>query len=260
MSLTLKDGVYYVRTEIGELQEFLWSDDQIIFDLNHAARRMCSKAQVLTKFESLALQLNSTTGTQEAALEFQVDKVKSVKYFSGQLYDLEPHEWKSLQIGAATGSIPRWYYLKTGTRELTPQSTSTSNIVEYPIGPNGPWGDQFRTVLGVWPIPPDPAELSVWYSYVHPWMQNPLDPCAVEENFLEGWASAAIARCYRIQKATAEAELYAARHEKSIEDFRIYASAQKQGDKPARYGTVVEPWRQSASSSVIFIDPTPGGI
>lgn len=259
MSLTLKDAVYYVRTEIGELEQFLWSDDQIIFDLNHAARRMCSKAGVLTKYESVALQ-SGAEGTQEAALDFEIDKVKSCKYFSGQLYDLEPHEWKSLQVGASTGSIPRWYYLKTGTRELTPQSTSTSDIVEIALSPNTPWGDVFRTVIGVWPIPPDPAQIEVWYSYVHPWMKDPLDPCAVEENFLEGWASAAIARCYRIQKMTAEAQAYAQVHADQTEAFRIYASAQKQGDRPARYGTVVEPWRQSASSSVIFVDPMPGGI
>ncbi len=256
MALSLKDGVYAVRTQLGELQEYLWSDDQIIFDLNHAARKMCSIAGDLTKFENITLG-TTPAGAQEAPLDLEVDKVKACKYFAGQLFPLEPHDWKSLQAGASVGSIPRWYYLKTSTRDMTPQSVATSDIVDIPISPNAPFGDVYRTVVGVWPIPPEPAIVHIWYSYIHKWMQDPGDPCAIPDQFLYGWAAAAIARCWSIQKAYAEAQQFQAQYEAECEKYRVYASAQRQQDKSARYGTVVEPWRQSASSSVIFVDPMP---
>lgn len=256
MGLTLKDGVYHVRTEIGELEEFYWSDNQIIFDLNHAARRMCNTAGNLTKYQAVQLSINGD-GSQEAPLDEEVNTVKACSYFSGQLFDLEPHDWKSLQTGAAVGSIPRWYYLKTDTLQLTPQNTGTSNISEYPIGPNNPFGTTYRTVVGVWPIPPEPAELHVWYSYIHRWMQDPLDPCAVYENYLEAWASYAIARCYRMQKAYAEAQEFMDKFVSGEEAFRVWQGKQRNSDQPARYGITSDPWRQSASSSVIFVDPSP---
>ena len=256
-SLRLKDGVYQVRTEIGELDPFNWSDYQIVNDLNFSAQSMCSTAGTLTKYQAVQLELNSTNGTQEAALDIEIDAVKGCKYFSGQLFDLEPHDWQSLQVGASTGSIPRWYYLKTSTRELTPQSTGTSNIVSYPIGPGMPTGETYRTVIGVWPIPPEPAQISLWYSYYHPYMQDPTDPCEIPPKFINAWAAGAIARCLRIEKAHAEADKYQQIHDAGAEAYRIYASRQRQTQKPARYGMVIEPWRQNASSSVILVDPTP---
>lgn len=258
MGLSLKDGVYAVRTQLGELQEFLWSDDQIIFDLNHAARRMCSVAGDLTKFENLTLG-TTASGAQEAALDLEIDKVKSCKYFAGQLFSLEPHDWKSIQTGNSTGSIPMWYYLKTGTRDMTPQSIATSDIVDVPLSPNSPLGDVYRTVLGVWPVPPQPATIHVWYSYIHRWMQDPLDACAIPDQFLYGWAAAVIARCLQIQKSYGEAETFLAQADAETEKYRQYAASQRQQDKSARYGTIIEPWRQNASSSVIFVDPMPTG-
>lgn len=259
MSLSLKDGVYYVRTELGELEEFLWSDDQIVFDLNHSARKMCSVAGDLTKFQNLTLGL-TTAGAQEAPLDYEVDRVKACKYFAGQEFPLEYRDWKDLQVGNATGSIPLAYYLKTSTRDMTPQSMATSDIVDIPIGPGTPLGEVYRTVLGVWPVPPQPATIHVWYSYVHKWMEDPTDPCAVPDMFLAGWCAPVIARCLRMQKAHAESANYMALGDTEVEKYRLWASAQRQQDRAARYGTSVAPWRQSASSSVIFVDPSPSGL
>jgi hypothetical protein len=201
----------------------------------------------------------AATGLQEAALDVEVDMVKSCKYFSGQLYDLEYHDWKSLQTGASTGSIPLYYYMKTDTHDLTPQSTNSSNIIDIPIGAaNNPLGQAYRTVLGVWPIPPTPAQIEVWYSYIHPWMRDPTDMCEIPAMFMWGWCCGAIAKCLRIEKAIAEAQEYEAIFAQYCEKFRIYAGKQKQADRPARYGaTNQDPWRRSASSSVILIDQFP---
>jgi hypothetical protein len=259
MPLSLKDGVYYVRTEIGELDQFNWSDNQIISDLNDSAKEMASVASILTGFSELTLTSNGVGGYQEVALNVEVDAVKACKYFSGQLFDLEPGDWDALQSGASTGSIPRWYYLKTATQEMTPQSTETSDIVVVPIpAPAGAAG-AYYTVLGVWPIPPADSTVHVWYSYFHKYMQSPTDICALPPRFLTAWAAKAIARCLRIEKDYDGADRFMAIHNAGVEELRIYAGKQKQQDRPARYGTIQEPWRQNASSSVILVDPYPSG-
>lgn len=212
---------------------------------------------ILGSVASGTYKVSASTGIQEAALPIEIDEVKACKFFSGQLFDLEFHDWKQLQTGASSGGIPIYYYIKTETRELTPQSTDTSDIIEVGLGPNMPLGDVFRTVLGVWPIPATPTDVHVWYSYFHPWMTDPTDPCSIPSRFLEGWAAYGIAACLEIEKAIPEADRYRAKFEAAKEEYRIYASKQKQGDKPARYGTTGEPWRRSASSSVIFLDPYP---
>lgn len=257
MGLSLKDIVYYVRTQIGELQQFMWSDDQIIFDVNNTVQEMCSIAGSLTKFQNLILPVNGTTGSQEGPLDAEVDKIKSCKYFAGQEFPLEYSDWQTLQTGAATGSIPLYYYIKTDTRDLTPQSLGTSSIVESPIGPGTPLGETYRTVLGVWPLAPLPATIHVWYSYYHPWMEDPGDPCAIPRRFLRGIGAGVIARCLSIQKAYGEAQTFQQTFAEVTEQYRLYTGSQRQQDKPARYGTIVPPWRRSASSSVIFLDQNP---
>jgi hypothetical protein len=252
MPLTLRDGVFFVRTTIGELEERRWSDAQIIFDLNIAAQEMCSVANELTDYQEIQLP----TGIQEGPLDIEVDQIKAVKFFSGQLYVLEPSSWQQLQTGAFTGSIPYWFYTKTATLQLTPQ-TNSSNIQESDLLPNLPAGQNFRTVVGCWPIPATAGVLQVWYSYFHSPMSNPQDVCAIPRKFLQGWASYAIAHCKRIESAYAEAADWTTLYEKEKEEYRVYAMTHKQTARPARYGMILEPWRQSASSSVILVDQTP---
>lgn len=338
MSLRLKDGVLYVRRKLGELNQWYWDDDQIVDDLNWAARDMCSRAEALTKEQNLVLALGSikqtgnipnvatfvilpfsvaqftitnqsgstilyfsstgpataadiqiapgnsysysgnpisefsilgtaavgtyyiqaANGLQEAALDPDLDLVKSVKYFMGQVYPLEPMDWQSLQVGAAVGSIPLYYYIKTSTRTLTPQSMGSSQIITIPIGPGNPTGETFREVMGVWPIPPSPGTLNVWYSYQHPWMSKPLDPCAIPDRFLKAWASYAVAESLDIEKAVPEADRRMGMFEAGCENYRIYMGKQRQADRPARYGRPQQPWRRNPSSSVVFIDPLSG--
>jgi hypothetical protein len=257
--LRAKDGYFKVRSKLGELNQSYWSDKQILMDLNIAARAMCSTAQSLTKYSAVQLQLNASNGTQEAPLPLDIDEVKSVKYFSGQLYSLEFHDWDSLQTGASTGSIPRYFYIKTDTTQLTPQNTGTSNIQNIPIGPQGPLGDEYRQVLGVWPIPPIPAQISVWYSYLHKWMQDPTDPCAIPYQFIDGWVAYVLREALRIEKAYDEAMIYDTMYKEVLAEYKIYAAKQRNGSKFAQYGVDQSPWRQDASSSVILVNPNPLG-
>jgi len=201
---------------------------------------------------------NGSNGIQEAALDSELDEVKAVKYFFGQVFPLQFGDWKELQNGASTGSIPLYYYLKVGTRELTPQITGTSDIEEIPIGPQSPLGEVYNTVLGVWPIPPEPSNIHVWYSYWHPFMQDPTDFCAVTPNYLWPWACGAIARAILIEKGAAEAAQYDAIYQKGMADYKAYMSRHKNGDSPARYGMNMNPFTRNPSSSVIIVDPYSG--
>jgi hypothetical protein len=262
MALTLADGVYYVRSEIGEPQQYNWADYQIIKDLNYSAKKMCSIGSTLTGFSNLSMSQtgSSTIGLQEAFLPQNIDQIKAVKFFFGQLFDLEYKDWKELQEGAIVGSIPRWYYIKTSTKSMTPQVTATSDIQQISLDPTVPQGSGYAQVIGVWPIPPNPSQIHVWYSYFHPLMADPDDICEIPERFMEGWAAYAIARCKRIENAHTEAQAYTMQFEKTCEDYRIYASTHRTADKPARYGMNLQPWRQSASSSVVVVDPFPTDV
>ena len=258
--LCLKDIMYEARLELGEPNAFNWADIQLIHYANSVVKEISSTGGALTKYQSVTLQnvTNETEGLQETALDVEIDKVKSCKYFNGYLYDLEFHEWKTLQTGAITGSIPIYYYLKTSTKDLTPQVAATSNIQQIAIPPNTPFGTVYRTVIGCWPIPPQPAQLQVWYSYFHDYMLDPTDPCEIPQRFLRAITYGIMERALRTEKAHDEANEYKQMYEKYLDEYRIYCSRQRNADKPARYGTVTEPWRRNASSSIIVISPTGG--
>lgn len=252
MPLNLQSGVYHVRTAIGELQENRWSDAQIVYDLNTSAQEMCSVANLITGFANVPYDAS----LQEAVLPVEMDQIKAVKYFAGQLYDLEPSNFQTLQSGSYTGSIPLWFYVKTATKVLTPQ-VDTSDIQLYDLEPSNPAGQDYRTVIGIWPIPSIAGEIHCWYDEFHKVMANPLDTCAVPRRFLSAWAAYAISRCWEIMRDWEGAERYKAIYEKGKEEMRIWAQTKNQHARPTKYGMDEAPWRQSASSSVILVDQTP---
>lgn len=252
--MCLRDAVYHVRSEIGELQEFNWSDFQIIKDLNDDAKAMCSDAQSLTRYDDLLM--SSVGAYQEAALDVEIDKVKDCKYFLGGLYDLYPREFNQLQTGNSVGSQPIYYYLKTGTKDLTPQDTD-GDITRTPIQAQNFGGTAFYTVLGIWPKVTTDANIHVWYSYFHPYMQDPTDICMIPPHFFKDWCSGAIARCLRIENDAVRAATYEAKFDKGKDAYRVWAASQRRGNQTAQYGKSIEPWRRNASSSVIFVDPNP---
>lgn len=267
MGLSLKDVVYQARMWLGEPDPFYWQDYQVVVACNNALQEMASIAGGLTKYDEVVLNTITTNvpsnGTviqlQEAALDAEVDSVKSCKYYSGQEFVLAYADWKSLQTGASTGSIPQYYYLKTDTRQLTPMSTANSQILPFNIGPNMPGGETYRTVIGAWPVPqfPAPATLQVWYSYFHPFVQDPTDPINIPRRFLRGLVHGTVLYCLMTEKALGEVEYHDQQFKAYSEMFRVYQGRQKQSDRPPRYGPILEPWRQNASSSVILVDPYP---
>lgn len=262
MGFRFRDVVFKVRSKLGELNQSYWSDDQIEMDINTGAQDMCSVAGSLTRYQNLVLSQTTIAGTQigiqEVALDVEIDEIKAVKYFSGQLFDLQFHEWDSLQIGASTGSIPIYFYIKTDSNELTPQSTGTSDIIDLPIGPGSPFGATYRDIIGVWPIPPEPANIHVWYSYMHRTMVDPTDPCAVPRRWLDTLVAYAVREGLLNEKAYGEAQLWDTKYQTGREEYRVWASRQRNGSSFPSYGAAQDlPWRRSASSSVILVDQFP---
>jgi hypothetical protein len=244
--------MYYTRQILGEAEQVRWSDNFLIRSLNSRASEFQQAAGTITAFKKFPL--GSGIYGQETPLDIETDSVKSVKYFSGQLYPLERRSYDELQTGAYTGSIPLWYYIKEDATQLTPQ-TNTSDIVATDLLPGGPTGAGFNQVLGVWPIPNAATFVEVFYSYFHPYMREPLAQSPIPSMFLPGWTAGTIADALKVEKAYAEAMPWEKFFMDEMERYRLYASKHK-SNKPARYGQQKTPWRESASSSVILISPT----
>lgn len=252
MALTLRDAHYYVRSIIGELEQFRWSDAFINFSLNNHAQEFYSAGGLSTQFYNVPV----IAGTQEGVLPIELDQVKDVSYFSGQLFKLEYKDWSELQTGAFTGSIPIWYYVKTDSMQTTGMDSS-SDITTTNLFPQVPGGANIQQVIGVWPIIATAGEIHVWYSQYHPFMKQPKDISPIPRMFLDGWAAGAIADCLRTEKAYAEADGWDQLFMRRKEDYRIYASTHKQTSGFKTYGVQADPWRTSASSSIILVDQTP---
>jgi len=254
MPLTLRDGHYFVRATIGELEQFRWSDAFINFSLNNRAQEFLSAGGSTTQYTNVPL--GQGIYGQEGPLPIDVDQVKAVKWYAGQLYPLEYRDWDIIQSGSFTGSIPFWFYIKTDVTQLTPQTIS-SNIVETDLTPALPQGYNYRQVIGVWPQPSAAGELQVFHSAYHPLMTEPQSISPIPKMFLDGWAAGTIADCLRIEKAYEESAYWDAQFLKRKEDYRIYSYTHRQVSRPMRYGAPEAPWRTSASSSIILVDQTP---
>jgi hypothetical protein len=254
MALTLRDGHYFTRSMVGELEQFRWSDAFINFSLNNRAQDFCLPAGLSTWFYNVPL----AAGSQEGPLPIDLDQVRAVKFFAGQLFPLQYKDWDELQTGAFTGSIPLWFYIKTDTTQLTPQQIG-SDIAVIDLLPANPQGGDYRQVIGVWPILEATGNIHVWYTAYHPLMTEPQSKCMIPRPFLDGWAAGAIADCLRIEKAYSEADIWEARFAMRKEAYRVYAQTHKQVSQEMRYGYDEAPWRDSASSSVILIDQFPTG-
>lgn len=251
MPLTLKDAHYYTRQMLRELKPRRWSNNFVNFVLNARAADFCLPAGSTTWF--INVPLGQGVFGQEGPLPIDLDAVKSAKFFSGQLYPLEFKDWDELQTGAYTGSIPYWYYIKTDTKQLTPQ-VAGSDIQVTDLSPSISPGATFQQVIGVWPIPAAAGQIHVWYSGYHPQLNEPSSQSPIPRAFLMGWAAGAIADCLRNESAFAEADKWETFYTQKKEEYRVYCQRQKQITTPATYGKSQMPWRDSASSSIILVD------
>jgi hypothetical protein len=233
VGLLLRDGVYQTRIRLGELQPDYWSDEEIIYDLNHAAQDLCSSAGNLTDFRKVPFP----EGVQEVALDVAVDQIISVSYYSGQLFQIPAlNEAAQVQVANQVTGIPIAWYTKTATRVLSPQGVS-GDIMPSSLTPSNQTGQDYVTVLGLWPLPIAPYEINLSFVAFHPFVTKPLDPMAVDARFARTWVAYAVARGKEKESAFEEAQYFQAQYDAGKQEFM--------------------PTLARGSSSVIFVDQNP---
>jgi hypothetical protein len=251
--MNLRDYVYMVRNKLGELTPNLWSDQELIYDINVGAKIMCSAAQNLTATENVLYPQN----VQEQPLSVDVDMITYIAYFSGQLFPLAPIAEQQVKFGGFMSGIPYYFYVKTDTLIMSPQvSGGDMQIQNVPQAVQGNTPDA-RTVVGLWPIPSETTEVHFEYIATHPFVTNPLDPIKVPDRFNHGVVAYAVARAKEKESAFDEADRYDAQHEKIRDAFVSYMVAQKQVAGTAMYGDNIPPIWARGSSTVILVNQSP---
>lgn len=262
MALTLRDVVYQVRVKLGELIPNFWNDEDIIYDVNYGLKDMCSAAQNLeTAVQFLwPYQPGTTTPMQEAPLRSNVDQIIGVGIYSGQFFQLNALDASDVQIANKVQGIPTGFYTRTDTTILTPQgnvNTNTGDIQLIDLKPNMPQGQDFVTVLGMWPVPLSNVDTTVWYTQTHPFVSKPLDGIAIPDRFHRAIVAYAVARSKEKESALDEAAYYDKMYEQGKQAMVDYYISHKQLRTFPQYGGTQWPSLARGSSSIIFIDQSP---
>lgn len=266
--MNLRDGVFQVRAAATELRSHYFSDTEIIIALNTSAKRMCKKAQNLQsffQFETKIIPGNPDDPTappgagswqQEYALPIDVDQVIRAAYWAGTMFPIVPVGAESVQIGGAVGGIPWYCYFKPFVRELTPQ-VNGGNIVEIPL--TGEMSEEYRTVMGLYPVPRSNIPVYLWYIETHKQMKNPFDTVGIPDAYAIGWYAYAIARMKEKEGALADAQYWDAIHAKETDDFVQWAQDNMQQVVPPSYtNRPLPPFFLRGSSSVIVVAQNAG--
>ena len=259
------DGIFQTRMALVEGRSHYFSDTEIYMALNVSAKRMCSKAQNLSSFFSFNTQIIEVAGQdanqkgswqQEYALPIDVDQIIGMAYFAGVVFPITPVGREVVQLGGHVGGIPWYFYIKPLTRTLTPQIDDGS-IVAIPL--QGELSAQYRTVIGLYPIPQSNIPVYIWYIEVHPTLKNPRDPVAIPDRFMLPWYAYAVARMKEKEGALTDAAYWDAIHEKGTEEFVQWSMDNCQQLVPAYYSSKpLPPYFLRGSTSVLVISQSPG--
>lgn len=259
MGLVLRDGVYQVRSFLGEQIANYWYTTDLIYHLNWAAQDMCSEAQCLETIHKLTYP----SGAQEVVLPSHLDKVLAVGVYSGQFFQLEAaDDWTDVQVANKASGIPQLFYTKVGTDYMSPlggnsASNATADITPIQItqAPNTT-GDY--TVLGLWPQPITNTPVSVWATRFHPWVTQPMSPILIPSRFAQGWYAYGVAMGKRKESMYDEADYWEGIYQRERKAFVDYWIQRKQLKTVPSYGGSAWPTLARGSSSVIFVDQSPG--
>ncbi len=223
--MNLRDGVQAVRSRIREGNAWLYSNNDIIRDLNLSANTLISKAQGntstyrgLTKAPGLDAAGNPV-GFQEYELPLDVFNVTGVKVQIGTLYPIEFFIRDDLQLGQYVSSLPLSAYLRRGSGALVSQVPSTNNldggeVINPPSNPAAPP----RWIIGFYPIPQQVYQFFVDYQSQHPTMSKPDDVCLLPytSDIFDAWVAYAMAQCYQIMGDDANHQKYMAIHQAGV--------------------------------------------
>lgn len=266
-----------------------WNDVDLNYSINKACQDMCSTAQSL---ETL-IQFNwpYTTGgaagvlSQEAVLPVDLDQIIWVGYYSGQFFQLEPFNSEDMiKVANRVSGIPIGFYTRTqaqvqGTQgggnttgDVQISNLNATNTVTSPdpskLGQfisnvptaSTPQTTTYSTMLGLWPIPQQALDVTVACTRNHPQLVNDTDLLAIPPRFTDGpvhytmWKAKLKQQAY--EEASVYKDLYLA-HRKEMDDYYI---SHKQLKSFPDWGGTAWPTLARGSSSIIFVDQSPGLI
>lgn len=237
--MNLRDGVLGVRRKVSEGKAWLFSNNEIIRDLNFSARAMCSSAQAIRDTYAGVTALNESAGAgvyyQEYAMPQNVEMICSAKIKIGILYPINfQFTQEELQVFGYVASTPYAGYLRRGIN-LTQQVPGSSEVVQKaPGNAAGVAG----WILGFYPTPSGVYNFFVDYVAYHPTMTAPMDLCLLPDtaDFFDAWIAYPISNCFEKMGDITQADRYKKIHEAGVEKFKNYMFAVQQQVTPPRYG------------------------
>lgn len=256
--MNLRDGVVSVRNKLGEMSPWLFSDNDIIRDLNMSARSLCSAAQAMRSCYQGITALNPEAGAgvyyQEYQLPADVEFPYGGKIKMGIPYPLKFLPQEQLQSTGFASSTPYAAYLRRGII-LTQMLPDGGMQPQAPINKDGvaTW------IVGFFPVPS--AATPFWIDYVayHPIMRNPLDPCLIPDmsDYSQAWEAYAVARGKEKEGDLASAQYYDQIHEVGKQKYANYMLSIQTLVTPPMYGGGYD---MSNGPNALIIAPTASNL
>lgn len=223
--MNLRDGVIAVRNKLGEGTPWLFTDADIIRDLNLSARGMCSAAQAIRATYTGVTALNPSAGSgvyfQEYAMPQDVEMVFSGKIQTGGLWPLDfSQTQQALQQWGYAAGAPLKAYLRRGV-VLTQQTPAGGEIV-MPAPGNA--AGIANWVVGFYPVPAATYNFFIDYVSYHPTMSAPMDLCLIPDTaeFSDAWIAFAVARGKEKEGDLVSADRYLTVYRAGVQAFKDY--------------------------------------
>lgn len=287
-SPTLADIRTEVRMLLAEPQPVYWNDSDLNYSINKGAQDMCSEAQSLETLIQFPwpFQPNSVgILSQEAMLPVDVDQIIWAGYYSGQFFQLNAFNSEDMiKVANKVSGIPIGFYTRTqaqvtntqgganvtGDLTLTNLDPNNTNINPDPSlagqfiqknpSSTNPQTTTYSTVMGLWPIPQQNLPVTIACTRNHPQLINDTDLIAVPPRFTDGVVHYTMWKAKMKQQAFDEAKEHYAIYKVQRQEMADYYVSHKQLKDFPDYGGSIWPTLARGSSSVIFIDQSPGVI
>lgn len=237
--MNLRDGVIAVRNKLGEGTPWLFTDDDIIRDLNLSARGMCSAAQAIRDTFSSVTALNPTAGDgiyfQEYAMPQNCECPYAGRIQTGGLWPLDfSQTQESLQQWGFAGGAPIKAYVRRGV--VLTQQTPSGGLVVQPAPGNtagiASW------VVGFYPVPSNAYNFFIDYVAYHPTMTAPADLVLIPDtaDFSDAWIAFAVARGKEKEGDMVSADRYLTIYKAGVKQFAEYMLGCQAQVTPPQWG------------------------
>ena len=288
-SPTLADIRAEVRMLLGEPQPVYWNESVLNYSINKGSQDMCSEAQSLETLIQFNWPYQAAGGvgllSQEAVLPVDLDQIIWVGYYSGQFFQLEAFNSEDMiKVANKVSGIPIGFYTRTQAQVTSTQgggatsgdvAVTNLNPTNLNTAPNpsalgqfidgvptatNPQTTTYSTMMGLWPIPLQSLDVTIACTRNHPQLVNDTDLVAVPPRYTDGLVGYTMWKAKLKQQAYDEAQIYKGFYDKHKMDMVQYYISHKQLKTFPTYGGTAWPTLCRGSSSVIFVDQSPGII